>query len=147
MSFGDVILLVMAVILPPLPVAIKSGVCSGAFFLNILLFILAYIPGVIHAWYIILKHPENQQHIVHRHLIVAGQHDLERNPVSGTYPGQVYQQQPNITAGPSQGAGGGNMDGVYGNLPGHQGKASKTGNYGTIDPTSAQNLPPPPAYE
>jgi len=37
---------------------IKSGLCSADSFINILLCILGYIPGLIHAWYIIAKNPE-----------------------------------------------------------------------------------------
>ncbi|KAK6464807.1 hypothetical protein DFJ63DRAFT_284220 [Scheffersomyces coipomensis] len=50
---ADIIEIIIAVILPPLGVFFKVG-CSGAFFLNIILTILGYIPGIIHALYIIL---------------------------------------------------------------------------------------------
>ena len=127
MSAGDVVLVIMAIVMPPLAVAIKSGLCSGAFFLNLLLTILAYLPGVLHAWWIILRHPE---------VVIQCQHqqDLERNRVTGTFPGQTYQPLPQaaprvapnnqIKAAPEQG----NMAGVY-----------AQNNYGTIEQQ-------PPAY-
>lgn len=129
MSVGDIILLVMAVILPPLPVAIKRGVCSGAFWLNLLLSILAYLPGMIHAWYIILKYPEHiptRPYDSHQ----QAQRDLERNPINGTFPGHVYQSPVNAGAGPSV-YGSGNMDGVYGQQQQQSGKAAT---YGTTQP-------------
>lgn len=146
MSIGDVILLIMAIILPPLPVAIKSGACSGAFFLNLFLFLLAYLPGVIHAWYIILKHPEGQHQA---HAQSGGQRDVERNPVTGTFPGAVYQ--PIAVGGGGGGGGNGNMDGVYGDqrqiAPGpqhqqHQQSGKVKGGYGAVDATTQ-----PPPYQ
>ena len=37
---------------------IKSGLCTGDSFINIALCCLGYVPGLIHAWYIIAKNPE-----------------------------------------------------------------------------------------
>lgn len=45
--------ILIAVFLPPLGVFLKCG-CGGALFLNIILTILGYIPGIIHAVYIIM---------------------------------------------------------------------------------------------
>ncbi|CAH6721944.1 plasma membrane proteolipid 3 [[Candida] jaroonii] len=50
---SDIIKLICAFFLPPLGVFLESG-CTGAFWLNILLTILGYIPGIIHAVYIII---------------------------------------------------------------------------------------------
>ncbi|EGW34877.1 uncharacterized protein SPAPADRAFT_57975 [Spathaspora passalidarum NRRL Y-27907] len=52
---SDIFKIIAAVILPPLGVFLERG-CVGSFFLNILLTILGYIPGIIHALYIILKY-------------------------------------------------------------------------------------------
>merc|ERR1711939_163405 len=43
------------IVLPPLGVFLERG-CNADFFINILLTILGYIPGIIHALYIILKY-------------------------------------------------------------------------------------------
>jgi len=40
----------LAIILPPLPVAIKYG-CQQTLLINILLTLLGFLPGIIHAWY------------------------------------------------------------------------------------------------
>lgn len=44
-----------AVILPPLGVLLEKG-CGCDLLINILLTCLGYIPGIIHAFYIILKY-------------------------------------------------------------------------------------------
>ena len=50
----DPLKLILAILLPPVGVFTEVGL-NGAFWLNILLTILGYIPGIIHAVYIILK--------------------------------------------------------------------------------------------
>ena len=50
----DLIRILIAILLPPLGVFLQVGL-GGAFWLNILLTILGYFPGVIHAVYIIAK--------------------------------------------------------------------------------------------
>jgi uncharacterized membrane protein YqaE (UPF0057 family) len=37
---------------------IKRGICSGDSLLNILLSCVGYLPGLIHAWYIIARYPD-----------------------------------------------------------------------------------------
>ena len=48
----DIIRIIIAILLPPLGVFLQVGL-AGAFWLNILLTLLGYIPGIIHAIYII----------------------------------------------------------------------------------------------
>ncbi|RMG61577.1 MAG: YqaE/Pmp3 family membrane protein [Bacteroidetes bacterium] len=43
--------IILAIILPPLAVLLRYGL-SGKFLINLLLTILGYIPGLIHALYI-----------------------------------------------------------------------------------------------
>lgn len=53
----------LAIILPPVAVLVHSG-CGSAFLINILLTCLAWLPGLIHAMYVIFKDPpasKNQQ--------------------------------------------------------------------------------------
>ena len=50
----DIIRIILSIILPPLGVFLQ--VCIGAhFWINILLTLLGYFPGLIHAIYIIAK--------------------------------------------------------------------------------------------
>lgn len=54
---SDLCLVVLLIFFPPLPVWIRRGVCSADGWINILLCILGYFPGLIHSWYIIAKYP------------------------------------------------------------------------------------------
>lgn len=50
----DLVRIICAIILPPLGVFLQVGL-GPQFFLNILLTLLGYIPGIIHAVWIIAK--------------------------------------------------------------------------------------------
>jgi uncharacterized membrane protein YqaE (UPF0057 family) len=50
----DLIRILIAILLPPLGVFLQVGF-GGAFWLNILLTLCGYIPGIVHAVYIIAK--------------------------------------------------------------------------------------------
>ncbi|CAG9990235.1 unnamed protein product [Clonostachys byssicola] len=63
MCSSDLFLCVLAILFPPLPgvpktVWVKRGICSADSIINILLCCLGFIPGLIHAWYIIAKFPD-----------------------------------------------------------------------------------------
>jgi uncharacterized membrane protein YqaE (UPF0057 family) len=49
----DIIRIIIAILLPPLGVFLQVGI-GLHFWLNILLTLLGYIPGIIHAIYIII---------------------------------------------------------------------------------------------
>ncbi|RDX40815.1 UPF0057-domain-containing protein [Lentinus brumalis] len=51
---SDVILYFLALFIPPLTVFFKRGLAAD-FWINILLWIFGWIPGVIHAWYVLSK--------------------------------------------------------------------------------------------
>ena len=50
----DLIRVILSILLPPLGVFLQVGL-TGQFFLNILLTLLGYIPGIVHAVWIIAK--------------------------------------------------------------------------------------------
>lgn len=50
----DLVRIIIAVLLPPLGVFLQVGLGSQ-FWLNVLLTLLGYIPGIIHAVYVIAK--------------------------------------------------------------------------------------------
>jgi len=54
-TMSDVVKLIFAVFIPPIGVFLERG-CGADLLINILLTILGYIPGIIHAIYIILKY-------------------------------------------------------------------------------------------
>ncbi|KAF3073601.1 plasma membrane proteolipid 3 [Trichoderma afarasin] len=52
---SDICKIILAIILPPIGVFLERG-CGADLLINILLTILGYFPGIIHALYIILKY-------------------------------------------------------------------------------------------
>ncbi|KAK9237764.1 hypothetical protein V1525DRAFT_403281 [Lipomyces kononenkoae] len=56
---ADVILILLAILFPPLPVWIKRGICSADSLINVALCMLGFIPGLLHSWYIIARFPED----------------------------------------------------------------------------------------
>lgn len=50
----DLIKIIIAVLLPPLGVFLEVGIGKD-FWINILLTLLGYIPGIVHAVYVIAK--------------------------------------------------------------------------------------------
>ena len=49
----DILRIILAIFVPPLGVFLQVGL-GGQFWINVILTILGYIPGIIHALYIIL---------------------------------------------------------------------------------------------
>ncbi|KAI5795579.1 hypothetical protein EDC01DRAFT_782142 [Geopyxis carbonaria] len=58
MCSSDCFLVLLAILFPPLPVWVKRGICSGDSIINIALCILGFLPGLLHAWYIVAKYPD-----------------------------------------------------------------------------------------
>ncbi|MEB3359685.1 MAG: YqaE/Pmp3 family membrane protein [Synechococcales bacterium] len=50
----DIVRLIIAILLPPLGVFLQVGL-GAQFWLNVLLTLLGYIPGIIHAVWVILR--------------------------------------------------------------------------------------------
>ena len=50
----DILRIIAAIFLPPLGVFLQVGFTSR-FFINILLTLLGYLPGIVHALYVIIK--------------------------------------------------------------------------------------------
>ncbi|KAK9764584.1 plasma membrane proteolipid Pmp3 [Basidiobolus ranarum] len=55
LTFSDIFKFIFAVIFPPLGVLLERG-CGVDLLINIGLTLLGFIPGIIHAFYIILKY-------------------------------------------------------------------------------------------
>lgn len=53
-EMSKLLLVIIAILLPPLAVGLKAGV-GGALILNIILWLLFYIPGLIHALWVVLR--------------------------------------------------------------------------------------------
>ena len=54
----DLIRIILSVILPPLGVFLQVGI-GKHFWLNILLTLLGYIPGIVHAVWVIAREPKH----------------------------------------------------------------------------------------
>ncbi|CAK1361694.1 hypothetical protein CB0940_02963 [Cercospora beticola] len=93
MVLGGTILAIIAIFLPPLPVIIRRG-CSGHVLLNILLCILGWIPGILHAWYIILETPSlrkrhrrrSQSRVIREEVYVPPRHHSRTRSRSRSVP-------------------------------------------------------------
>jgi len=51
---NQLLLIIIAILIPPLAVGLKAGI-GGALVLNIVLTLIFYVPGLLHALYVILK--------------------------------------------------------------------------------------------
>lgn len=51
---NTLLLIIIAILLPPLAVGLKSGI-GGALILNIILTIIFYVPGLLHALFVVLN--------------------------------------------------------------------------------------------
>ncbi len=51
---GDILRLILSILLPPVGVAMQVGF-SAQFWINVILTLLGYVPGIIHAVWIILR--------------------------------------------------------------------------------------------
>ncbi|MBO6764784.1 YqaE/Pmp3 family membrane protein [Maricaulis sp.] len=51
---GDILRIIAAILLPPLGVFLQVGI-GAQFWINIILTILGYIPGIVHAVWIIAR--------------------------------------------------------------------------------------------
>lgn len=51
---GDILKLLLAIVLPPVGVLMEVGFTKH-FFINVLLTLLGYLPGIVHAVYVIVK--------------------------------------------------------------------------------------------
>ncbi|KAH0285274.1 hypothetical protein KCU62_g7667, partial [Aureobasidium sp. EXF-3399] len=57
---GDFCLAIIGLFIPPLSVLKRTG-CDHNFLINIVLTCLGWTPGILHAWYIILRYPDGKR--------------------------------------------------------------------------------------
>ncbi|EGV62326.1 hypothetical protein PSN45_001052 [Yamadazyma tenuis] len=109
---SDLCLIIISVLFPPLPVWIRRGVCSADSFINILLCILGYFPGLIHSWYIIAKYPPYTVHTQSK-IYYIHNGDLEQGHGAGSeghhhhhhhQHNTVINQEPSSSSQPNYGA-------------------------------------------
>ena len=69
---------------------IKSGICTADSLINIALCCLGYVPGLIHAWYIIARNPERD----YGYEPIDGRQDAEGGRVTYYYVAQGSSPSP-----------------------------------------------------
>lgn len=69
---SDILLSLLAILFPPLAVWIKRGLCGADSLINIALCCLGFLPGLVHAWYIIATTPDSYEY--ERVVDVEGAH-------------------------------------------------------------------------
>jgi len=94
MCSTDVFLGLLAIIFPPIAVWVKTGICSVDSLINILLCCLGYLPGLLHAWYIIAKFPDVVEYEVLAQDAEAGRGGLSR--VTYVYVQPAPQNRPAV---------------------------------------------------
>ncbi|KAH9881951.1 hypothetical protein J1614_001122 [Plenodomus biglobosus] len=58
MCSSDCFLMLLSVLFPPVGVWVKKGLCSADSLINLALCCLGFLPGLLHAWYVILQNPD-----------------------------------------------------------------------------------------
>ncbi|KAL6710399.1 hypothetical protein ACN47E_009345 [Coniothyrium glycines] len=156
MCGNDCFLMLLSVLFPPVGVWIKKGICSADSLINLALCCLGFLPGLLHAWYIILQNPEpydgyaqvnsdgergdaRTTYYVITHEQPAGRQNygtVGSQPSAGQFPGQ----QSGVTNSFSQPKG---NKSAKGSVPaGEQGAGAGAGAQGS----SRQPEGPPPTY-
>ena len=133
---STLLLSLLALILPPVPVLLRTG-CSPHLIINLLLTILAWFPGVLHAWWVLY-----QQHSARQHSTRLGQRDVEQRRFSNGGLVFVAPRQKDSVTGAMVGndtivgsgsVRGNNMQGYYGPPPEASGYVDVDGAPGYVD--------------
>ncbi|KAL2044441.1 hypothetical protein N7G274_003146 [Stereocaulon virgatum] len=144
MCSSDIFLGLLAILFPPIAVWIKSGICSADSLINILLCVLGYIPGLIHAWYIISLYPEPSDYEYETIPPDQGENGrvtyyyVNHRPSGGALRQQGSPQGPHTyVSGPQQARGYG-TDGR--NAPSQQQQAGEGSGEGGVPPSYEQAI-------
>ncbi|KAL9113123.1 MAG: hypothetical protein Q9227_002735 [Pyrenula ochraceoflavens] len=154
MSCADIFLALIAIIFPPLAgssfispssspsppkpnnhfnptVWVKSGLCTADSLINIALCCLGYLPGLLHAWYIIAKNPEYDYYDEYEPIRDAEAGNSQRvtyyyvqQPQSNSQHPQSQPQNYGTQQQQQQVQGESNQDGVAGGSNGEAGGAA-----------------------
>ncbi|KAF1992924.1 UPF0057-domain-containing protein [Amniculicola lignicola CBS 123094] len=118
----DCFLMLLSVLFPPIGVWVKRGICSADSIINIALCCLGFLPGLLHAWYIILQYPDPYSYeqvpdsegrtTTYYYVAHAGPAPprgrnygtVGTQPSNGPFPGQQQSGVVNAFPGPKQGA-------------------------------------------
>ncbi|KAF2754614.1 UPF0057-domain-containing protein [Pseudovirgaria hyperparasitica] len=148
----DIFLAILSVVFPPIGVWVKRGICSADSLINIALCVLGFLPGLLHAWYIIVSYPDEYEQApqdaeggsgtVTYYYVQGGSaprhHHQQQRPAQGGY-GTVNSQPSQQFPGQQAGA-------YYPKNQAHAPQAQQ--GPGPVDGPSngGAALPPPPSY-
>ncbi|KAJ2895223.1 hypothetical protein GGI21_005181 [Coemansia aciculifera] len=99
-SCPDILLIILSILFPPLGALFRRG-CGADFLINCGLTALGYLPGLIHAWYLICKYPvddyemlvDDDEYPRHtHHVVVIGHAPIVTSPLVSNE--QQQQQAP-----------------------------------------------------
>lgn len=144
----------------PFAVWVKCGICSADSVINILLCLLGYVPGLLHAWYIIAKYPEHDYYDYERvgdrergsggagsgrvtYVVVQDEEDGRRHNTprpSGGRPQQQHPKPPGRQANMSYGA---TTNPESHSAPYHPAPAQQAGYHGDGGAGPSDGAPPP----
>ncbi|KAL2070532.1 hypothetical protein VTL71DRAFT_13558 [Oculimacula yallundae] len=135
MCSSDMFLGLIAILFPPIAVWVKCGICSADSLINICLCMLGFLPGLLHAWYIIAKFPEHDYDSVSQdaesgrvtYVIVDGQRRVAK-PTRAQGPGGGYGTTAPMAPPLHQ-----NQNGTWNNNAGGEGSSG-----GAVPPTYAE---------
>ncbi|BGP35027.1 hypothetical protein JCM10296v2_006857 [Rhodotorula toruloides] len=101
---SDILIILVAILFPPAAAAILTG-CSCDLLINLLLTLLGYIPGHLHAFYLLYKRIKSEERYGEGNLRYVG--NAEWAPIEGAYapvhphahahPGHAYDAPPQGT--------------------------------------------------
>ena len=149
----DCFLMLLSVLFPPIGVWVKRGVCSADSLINLALCCLGFLPGLLHAWYIILQNPEPYDQY---QQVPDGERTTTYYVITHEQPARRQGQQPNygtVGSQPSNGQFPGQQSGIVNDFAGQQ-QANKKAAKGAAPPqagpggegSSSQPEGPPPTY-
>jgi uncharacterized membrane protein YqaE (UPF0057 family) len=93
MAASDVLIVILAILLPPVAVVIRRG-CGVDLLLNILLCILGHIPGVIHALFIVLDDRKRRRRAPAPYVQQTNKQAMYGAQTRPAYEDDKIQQQP-----------------------------------------------------
>ncbi|KAK3715009.1 hypothetical protein LTR37_007499 [Vermiconidia calcicola] len=133
MCGSDIFLGFIAILFPPIAVWVKRGICSADSLINIALCMLGFLPGLLHAWYIISLTPDPTYTEVSQ--------DAEQGHVTYYY----VQQQPHYGSQQGRPAQGGY--GTVNNTPNAQFPSQQQGFVQPPAPQAGSSEEVPPTYQ
>ncbi|KAJ2357214.1 hypothetical protein GGF43_001601 [Coemansia sp. RSA 2618] len=107
-SCPDLLLVILSIIFPPFGALLRRG-CGADFLINCGLTALGYLPGLIHAWYLICKYPSHEYEMLvddeeaprHHVVIISSPSAPAQNHASSSsheQPPPPYQASPQKAA-------------------------------------------------